>query len=320
VDDLAPEAREYLRKSGATQATPIERLAHMNQPSIDLYRQLGLDLHDEPLEVGVCAQHCNGGFAVDEWWESSVPHLFVIGELAGTHGVKRPGGSALNSGQVGGLRAAQRIAHVYHADTPDADFSALAQPLVRRMADLAASVKTPGERAFCAAGIRGTIQKRMSRYAGMVRSLNGLQKALEQARVQRDQMARRGMHQQEPGWTEAAEARELAVAQEAFLCAMRELLARGGGSRGSHLVTHPDGELPHPDLGDEWRYLRENVDLREQILSVSYNAGTDEFRVQAVRPRTAEERTYWFETTWNEFRQAEIYRTDDDEDARPYEV
>ncbi len=131
LEGLAPEAREYLERSGALQPTPIERLAHMNQPSIDLYAQMGVDLRTDPIEVGVCSQHCNGGFAVDAWWESNVPHLFVIGELAGTHGVKRPGGSALNSGQVGGLRAAERIAHVYYEGAAAGpDFARLAAPAV----------------------------------------------------------------------------------------------------------------------------------------------------------------------------------------------
>ncbi|MCX8037206.1 MAG: FAD-binding protein, partial [Candidatus Sumerlaeia bacterium] len=111
IADLADEARVYLERSGALQETPIERLRKMNQPSIELYREKNKDLAREPLEIAVCAQHNNGGFAVNLWWESNISGLFVIGELAGTHGVKRPGGSALNSGQVGGLRAAQVIVH-----------------------------------------------------------------------------------------------------------------------------------------------------------------------------------------------------------------
>ena len=39
--------------------------------------------------------------------------------MAGTHGVKRPGGSALNAGQVGGLRAAEYIVNVYGGDVAD---------------------------------------------------------------------------------------------------------------------------------------------------------------------------------------------------------
>ena len=34
-DALLPEAREYLERAGACFGTPIERLAHMNQPAIE---------------------------------------------------------------------------------------------------------------------------------------------------------------------------------------------------------------------------------------------------------------------------------------------
>ena len=42
----------------------------MNPPAIDIYAENGIDLYTEPLEIAVCAQHHNGGFAVNKWWES----------------------------------------------------------------------------------------------------------------------------------------------------------------------------------------------------------------------------------------------------------
>jgi succinate dehydrogenase/fumarate reductase flavoprotein subunit len=48
--------------------------------------------------------------AVDADWQSSVKGLYAVGEAAGTFGMYRPGGSALNSAQVGSMRAAQHIA------------------------------------------------------------------------------------------------------------------------------------------------------------------------------------------------------------------
>jgi len=81
----------------------------MNAPAIELYRSKGVDLYTEYLPIALCAQHHNGGIAVDMWWQSSVKGLFAVGECAGTHGIARPGGSALNAGQVGSLRAAQYI-------------------------------------------------------------------------------------------------------------------------------------------------------------------------------------------------------------------
>ncbi|MBP3877032.1 MAG: FAD-binding protein [Lachnospiraceae bacterium] len=109
-DELEPEAREYLKKAGACFGTPIERLRHMNSPAIDFYLDKGVDLAAEPLEIALCAQHNNGGLAVDCWWQTNLEGFFAAGEAAGSHGVYRPGGSALNAGQVGSTRAAQYIA------------------------------------------------------------------------------------------------------------------------------------------------------------------------------------------------------------------
>ena len=108
-ENMSPEALNYLRSCGALKATPIERLRAMNEPAIALYASHGIRLDEAPLEIRVCAQHHNGGVAVDANWQTCVPGLYVCGEAAGTFGRKRPGGSALNSTQAGSLRAAQHI-------------------------------------------------------------------------------------------------------------------------------------------------------------------------------------------------------------------
>ncbi len=121
LEQLSEEARRYLEKSGAFQVTPIERLRHMNPGAIEMYREHGIDIAGEPLEIAVCAQHNNGGLAANLWWESlNIKHLFPVGEVNGSHGVYRPGGSALNAGQVGGFRAAEYIGHRYQGWTLEA--------------------------------------------------------------------------------------------------------------------------------------------------------------------------------------------------------
>ena len=102
--------RAYLGTAGATQALPIDRLRHMNPLAIELYRRYKIDIAAEPLEFAVNNQHMNGGIAVDTWGRSSLPGAYAVGEAAGTHGVTRPGGAALNAGQVFGTRAAEHIA------------------------------------------------------------------------------------------------------------------------------------------------------------------------------------------------------------------
>ncbi|MCL1856899.1 MAG: FAD-binding protein [Kiritimatiellaeota bacterium] len=108
---LSPEAYGYLEKSGALFGTPLARLEKMNPGAIALYRDHGIDVAKEMLEVAVCAQHNNGGLAGDIGYESvNIQGLFPVGEVNGSHGVARPGGSALNAGQVGAFRAAETIA------------------------------------------------------------------------------------------------------------------------------------------------------------------------------------------------------------------
>lgn len=109
-DCLSEEAYTYLKNSDALVKLPVKRLEKMNPKAIELYKANGIDLYTEPLRVAVCAQHNNGGVAVDANWETNIKGLYAAGEVAGTFGVYRPGGSALNSTQVGSMRAAEAIA------------------------------------------------------------------------------------------------------------------------------------------------------------------------------------------------------------------
>jgi fumarate reductase (CoM/CoB) subunit A len=70
-------------------------------------RERGVDPQREKLEVGVAFQCMNGGVRMTGAdAQSTIPGLFVIGELAGgIRGPDRPGGNSLAEGQVFGHRA-----------------------------------------------------------------------------------------------------------------------------------------------------------------------------------------------------------------------
>lgn len=110
LSNLAGEAKAYLTRTGALQETPFARLMHMNAPAVQLYLDHQIILEKEMLEVRVCAQHHNGGIAVDANWQTNLQGLYAVGEAAGTFGAYRPGGMALGSTQVGSLRASQHAA------------------------------------------------------------------------------------------------------------------------------------------------------------------------------------------------------------------
>src|SRR5690606_8885191 len=100
-------------------------------------------------------------------------------------------------------------------------------------------VRAGNNQALDCTEVKKQIQSRMSRCAGMVRSLAGVTKALEEARDQWRQIRDHGLRQDSTGYTRAIEVRELALAQLGYLEAILSLLKRGSGSRGSHLVTDP---------------------------------------------------------------------------------
>ena len=159
---LPNEAYKYLEKSEALFGTPIERLEKMNIGAIELYASHKIDLYSEFLEIAVCAQHCNGGVSVDENWQSDVRGLYVAGEAAGTFGVYRPGGSALNSTQVGSLRAAEHIAKQVSEWQPIPEY---ALPKIRYGKDNVDA-------------IRQEMQDNMSRVADFDRSTEGMKQLL----------------------------------------------------------------------------------------------------------------------------------------------
>ncbi len=313
LEALEPEAREYLEKAGALQETPIKRLAHMNTPAIEIYSEHGIDLYSEPLEIAICAQHNNGGFAVDKWWQSNVPHTFVIGEMAGSHGVKRPGGSALNAGQTGGLRAAQYIANVYGGEAPDyakerAEIERQLEELVGRLAQYeSSSGPSPVE-------VMQAVQERMTTYGGHIRRLDDARNALKDAVTLYGEIQKRGFKLESPRDIIAAvQAEHLVLTSIAYLKAVITLLEQGGGSRGSHLVLAEDGVQIHPDVIDKAKgaplqFMRENRRLRDSIVRIQYDDGDPElFRCSQIKPRPVPADRKAFEPAWQDYREGKIY-------------
>ena len=316
VDRLGAEAVDYLRKAGAVQPTPILRLEHMNPPAITIYAEHGIDLKREPLEIALCAQHNNGGFAVNTWWESNIAHTFVVGEMAGTHGVKRPGGAALNAGQVGAMRAAEYIANVYGTDVPAgaASSQAMKQTLGSAVRELRAWLEKGKDSPHAAADAIQQIRRRMTRFGAHLRSKAGAAQALGEAVAQIRQIQEQGLsHDPFMPW-QAIEAVQQCLTHVAFLKAIDEMLRRGAGSRGSHCVLDAGGAAMHPLLIDPatkepYRFLGENVTLREQVLCLRHDPQSpDLFAAWDVPARPIPHRDAAFEVAWAQFRSGQVFR------------
>lgn len=307
---LPDEARLYLERSGALQETPYARLRHMNPASIDLYAEHGIDLR-EPLAVDVCAQHCNGGLTGSIWWESNVRHLFVIGELCGTHGV-RPGGAALNSGQVGATRAAQRIANVYpYPPLPIDTFLEAFAPELRKQLDELDMYMRPG--ALSPQAVRRDIQARMSRAGAFIRSRETAEQALDEARSLCTEIQAKGFACDSATLLPLAiEDKWLALTSVAFLQAIVSYINDGGGSRGAFMILDPLGTLTVPtDTAGILRHRPENLDKRQVIQELTLRPGTlCDFAVRSVPVRPLPQDDSWFENTWADFGRGRVFRED----------
>jgi succinate dehydrogenase/fumarate reductase flavoprotein subunit len=306
LENLSAEAREYLGKSGALQDTPIARLQAMNPGAIALYAEHGIDLHTDPLEIAVCAQHNNGGLAGNIWWESTnVAHLFPIGEVNGSHGVYRPGGSALNAGQVAGFRVAAYIAHKYAGWTQDAQ--TFYQAAVAGIADVTAWIGRCQTASTTWEAERAEFQARMTRAGAHIRSAQGLRQAVAEAREQWRRLQAEGCRYDTPEHlAEALRNRQLGFAHLVYLDAVLFAVESGVGSRGSAMVVDPQGRQVHEKLGEAWRFAPEDPAFREQVLETVANAA-GEVRHAWVPRRPIPASDTWFETAWAAFRNDEIY-------------
>ena len=302
VENLSVEAREYLIKSGAVQETPIERLAHMNQPAIDLYMSKGINIRKEPLEIAVCAQHNNGGLTGDIWWESNIRHLFPIGEINGTHGVYRPGGSALNSGQVGGIRAAMFISSHYAQSPPD-EHVFLSENTKQIHEELALSRKFLSGSITHPLKILSEIQSRMSDQGANIRNPDEIKSAIHEAWQLVRSLPSLIWIEKKDQLADAFRVYDMAITHAVYLEAIDEYIKQGGGSRGSYLITDPEGSIVHDQLDSSWRVKMEqdqNPDLQIQEIYLDADFSCHK---SWVEPRPIPMEKHWFENLWREFRE-----------------
>ena len=308
-DLLGEEAYDYLDRSNALFGEPIDRLKRMNQPAVDLYRENGIDLEKEFLEIAVCAQHNNGGFKGNIWWESNIRHLFPVGEVNGSHGIYRPGGSALNSGQVGSLRAALFISKRYGGSPPeDLEFG---RTVIRQIEErlnfarkLAGSVSADNSFLLSA---RKEIQNRMSAVGAHIRQPEKISEARKKAWDLLDRIRKKLIIPSAMALPEAFKIFDLCLTQAVYLEAISEYLDQGGKSRGSYLVLDKNGVEPCKELGDEWKFSsnEEAAFVERKILEIRLADGADVVKEWVdIRPIPKED--VWFENVWNAFLNDEI--------------
>ena len=161
---------------------------------------------------------------MDMNWQTELRGFYAAGEAAGTFGVYRPGGSALNSAQVGSLRAAEHI-----AKQPDR----AAQPPEYRLPELKYGTSN-------LAKIRDRFQTEMSRAADFDRSTEDMKKLLSEVNGLCDGFFDTVTISDASQTAEAFRLYDMALTQRAVLSAMICSAEHIGTHGSAHVDKAPD--------------------------------------------------------------------------------
>jgi len=102
-----PQGGVYLDVSHLPANVIEERLPSMMRQ----FRDVGVDIRKEPMQVAPTAHHFMGGVQINENAETNIPGMYAAGEITGgVHGGNRLGGNALADTQVFGKLAGENAA------------------------------------------------------------------------------------------------------------------------------------------------------------------------------------------------------------------
>jgi len=217
---------------------------HIKKKLPGMYHQFmelaGVDITQEPMEVGPTTHYMMGGIRVDgESQMSTVAGLYAAGECAaGLHGANRLGGNSLSDLLVFGKRAGDAAAR-FAREQGRVRTIAPAQVEAASRAALAPFDRTASGDGNNPYQVQHTLQEMMQDLVGIVRTKEEMERALEglaALRAREARVAATGNREYNPGWHTALDLASLLVVSEAVT---RSALARTE-SRGAHFRDdHP---------------------------------------------------------------------------------
>lgn len=290
---LGDEVYDYLSNSNALCATPILRLRAINERAYRVCLDHGIDLCNEPLEIHVAAQHMNGGLENDINYENpALRGFFPVGECGGVFGVKRPGGSALNSTQVGSMRAAEyickKIKSTAKTDTSQAVLDRLHDTLLECL--VYGELLKSGERSLDRAAVleeRRQAARHHDRVAAFFRHPEEAESFCRDTKKEIDEFFAVHSAADYSALLELSINYDTLVTRYAVLSAILAYTKDGGSSRGSYLIEgRPEIDTAH----------------RSKVLTTRLVVGAGGIRsscdFEEVRPIPVIDN--WFETVYNE--------------------
>ena len=194
---------------------------HIKKKLPSMYHQFkelaGIDITEQPMEVGPTTHYIMGGVRVDaDTQMSTVPGLFAAGECAaGLHGANRLGGNSLSDLLVFGQRAGEHAAR-YATGHRRGGAIERAEIEAANRAALAPFESDGGENPYT---IQSELQKTMQRLVGIVRTESEMVEAVDAIARLRERAGRvtvSGHREYNPGWHTALDLPNLLVVAESI--------------------------------------------------------------------------------------------------------
>ncbi len=297
ADVVGEDAYNYLKSSNSLGDTPVKRLRQMNEKAYQLYLSHGIDLETEMLEISVCAQHLNGGLECDIWYENpKVKHFYPVGECGGVFGIKRPGGSALNSTQVGSTRAAQKACAM--AIEPPVSSDDIVQQ-AEKSARFATLLKDDGMTVAEILARRAESAKLHDECAAFIRNPEKIRALMKKTSDEINYFFSENSACDHRALVQLEINYDVLITRYAMLSAISDYITAGGLSRGSYLIG--SGEIPEDVITDTAH--RDKVLITEIGVSDGYVVSS--CIMEPVRPIPTVDN--WFENVYNAFGKRKMY-------------
>jgi succinate dehydrogenase / fumarate reductase flavoprotein subunit len=233
IKERIPNGAEHIKKKLPSMYHQFKQLA-------------GLDITQEPMEVGPTTLYVMGGVRVDgDTQMSTVPGLFAAGECAaGLHGANRLGGNSLSDLLVFGQRAGEHAAkYARGSKTPVIDEAQVERATREALEPFG---RAGSENPYT---VQHELQDSMQSLVGIVRNQHEMEQGLANvlALKKRAQVVKVEGHREfNPGWHTALDLKNLMIVSEAIArCALQRKESRGAHFREDHPDKVKAFELNH---------------------------------------------------------------------------
>src|SRR5579862_4742018 len=229
IKEKIPNASEHIKKKLPSMYHQFKELA-------------GIDITQEPMEIGPTTHYVMGGVKVDaETQMSTVPGLFAAGECgAGLHGANRLGGNSLSDLLVFGKRAGEYAAEFAKKNGSVKIDSGIVDSAAKWASEPFERPAGP-DNGFT---VQQDLQQMMQSLVGIVRTEAEMQDALPKLEALKARAAKasvNGNREYNPGWHTALDLKNLLSISEAITrAALSRKESRGGHFRSDYPDKSPE--------------------------------------------------------------------------------